>query len=132
MVTWDEWISEVQGYLVTTWQLDPDFAAKISKFLAYLEYYGLNPRIHSGFRSPEHQRELQARWDSGDRAGLRTRPATDSLHSHENVDGSPAAIAIDIGVSDQARADEIARILHIGVGSDFRSPDPGHYYETVA
>lgn len=46
------------------------------------EHYGLRtPAIHSGYRSPQHQRSLQARWDRGDRAGLVVRPADSSPHT---------------------------------------------------
>lgn len=38
------------------------------------------PPIISGYRSPEYQRELQARWDQGDRQGLAVRPSDVSAH----------------------------------------------------
>lgn len=38
------------------------------------------PELLSGCRSREQQRELQRRWDAGDRAGLAVRPADESLH----------------------------------------------------
>jgi len=125
---WATWLDQAANYFVDTWKLNPDFAKKVALFYAYLESYGHAPNITSGFRDPSHQDALRARWDSGDHSGLRVRPAENSLHSHENM-GDPDSLAIDIAVADQAGADAIARALGIGVGNDFRTPDPGHYYE---
>ena len=74
---------------------------------------------------------MRARWDAGDRAGLRARPAADSLHTATDWLGRAAARAIDMPSSDEARAARIATTIGgIGAGLYFRSPDPGHYYAT--
>lgn len=89
---------------------------------------GLAPRITSGFRDPSHQRSLQARWDAGDRAGLRVRPATNSAHARVSQLGKPASIAVDMPSNDDKRAATIASSLGLGTGMSFSTPDPGHYY----
>lgn len=89
---------------------------------------GLNPRISSGFRDPAKQRALQARWDSGDRSGLRVRPATNSQHSKTDWLGRPASSAVDMPCSDDRRGAAIASSLGLGAGMSFSTPDPGHYY----
>lgn len=46
------------------------------------EHYGIEaPRIVSGRRSAARQRELLARWNRGDRAGLVAKPARSSRHT---------------------------------------------------
>lgn len=125
----EEWLKKAAQFLVDNYGLDSTFADRVALFLAYLYQYGLNPRITSGWRDPEHQRELQERWDRGDRAGLRARPATDSAHTHTGAFGGRAAKAVDIVTSDDSRAAAIARALNLGSGLFFSHPDPGHYYE---
>lgn len=72
---------------------------------------------------------MQARWDAGDRTGLRVRPATNSLHSRVSTKGSPASIAVDMPCDDDKRGAAIAGQLgNLGTGMSFSTPDPGHYY----
>lgn len=74
---------------------------------------------------------MRDRWDAGDRAGLRARPAVESQHTKTAFLGSPAATAVDMVSSNEAKAAEIAsRLGGIGAGLYFRNPDPGHYYAT--
>ena len=80
----------------------------------------------------QHQKALQAKWDSGDRSGLKVRPATDSLHSRIAGTGSPASLAIDITTKDSQMAGQIAHALDIGWGGDFAGQsnyDPVHFYD---
>jgi hypothetical protein len=123
----DEWLKNVENILVDSYGLARDFAGDASRLLAYLFQYGLNPRITRGWSSPEHQKELQARWDRGDRAGLRVRPASSSEHTAESW-GQPAARAIDIVTDNDVTAAQIARALKIGTGMDFKTPDAGHFF----
>jgi hypothetical protein len=45
-------------------------------------HFGVAPsRIVSAYRSREYQKELQKRWDAGNRAGLVVRPADKSTHT---------------------------------------------------
>ena len=60
--------------------------SKAARLYATLMWWGLHyglepPDIHSGRRSKSHQREMQKRWDRGDRSGLLVRPATSSPHT---------------------------------------------------
>lgn len=129
-ILWDimeQWLSDTARYLEASYGLASGFARDIARLLAYLYQYGLNPRVTSGWRDPAKQKAMQKRWDAGDRAGLRARPAADSLHSAESW-GRPAAQAIDIVTSNEQLAAQIARALKIGAGLDFKNPDPGHYY----
>jgi len=73
------------GYLDPYW---PELVAAVNDWLAS-EVPGLSVRIVSGYRSPQYQAELRARWDRGDRAGLVARPALSSMHS--------TGIAADLG-----------------------------------
>jgi hypothetical protein len=103
-----------------------------------LAYYGYQepqrPDITSGYRSPERQAELQARWDRGDRRGLRARPASRSWHMHE-IDGEPAALAWDVETDVAGFPMYQSLMRHIGrtsvetmkVGADFSTPDVGHF-----
>jgi len=118
--------------LRSSYGLASDFADRVAELLAYLDSSGLRPVITSGFRDPSHQKELRARWDRGDRVGLRARPALDSLHSQTTWLGTPASKAIDITTTDDVRAAAIARALGIGVGLDFKEPDRGHYFAKEA
>jgi hypothetical protein len=117
--------------LVKKWGLNPAFAEKIFVLIGALEANKLNPVITSGFRDPFKQAAMRARWDSGDRVGLRARPALDSLHIV--VDGGHAsAQAVDIKTNNDQRAAEIAAALGIGAGFYFKVSDPGHFYEKGA
>jgi len=116
-----------EKYLREKWGLSESFARKAALLVNWFFAYGLRPSIVRGHTSAEHQRQLQQRWDRGDRAGLRVRPATDSLHTREDW-GNPAAEAIDITTTDDAFAARIAEYLGIGAGWNFKTPDAGHYY----
>lgn len=94
--------------------------------LAYMA--GTNPRITSIFRDPKYQDQLRERWDAGDRAGLRARPAENSKHTETTWLGSPASEAMDMPSSNDSLVAEYAEEIGLGRGSAFRKPDPGHYY----
>jgi hypothetical protein len=126
--TWAGWISDRYGELKSQWGLDSDFAEKMAVVLAYAQNEGLGPHISRGWSDPKHQDELRARWDRGDRAGLRVRPAANSKHTNTGFLGSKKALAIDIPCNNDARMAEIARVLGVGAGADFHDKDPGHYY----
>lgn len=53
------------------------------------------PFLISTFRTWEHQKELQERWDMGDRTGLAARPADPNESRH--VQGT----AFDLGAADE-------------------------------
>lgn len=127
--SWQPWLEARKAELINTWGLDADFADKVAVLLAYLMDYGLNPRISRGWSDPAHQKALQARWDSGDRAGLRVRPATTSKHTTTGFLNSRAASAIDVPCSDDSRAAKIAAALGIGAGITFHDSDPGHFFK---
>lgn len=125
---WAPWMEQATAYLVDTFKLDKTFAGKVAIALAYATAEGLAPRITSGWRDPAKQEAMQKRWDAGDRAGLRVRPATDSKHSHKSF-FSPAALAVDIPTNNDRRMAQIATAVGLGAGASFHTPDPGHYYE---
>ena len=115
-------------YLEKTWGLNSNFAAQIYRFLYWANYYGLRPQIVSGFRDPAKQKAMRARWDAGNRQGLRQRPAETSEHTRTSW-GRPAASAIDIATTDDRMAARLAQSLRIGAGLAFKEPDPGHYFQ---
>lgn|SRR5574341_623242 len=103
-------------------------ALAFARLYAYSWAAGLQPRVTSIFRDPAHQKELQRRWDAGNRAGLRARPADASKHTETGWFGRPAAKAMDMPTRDDRRAAEIARFVGLGTGESFTQPDAGHYY----
>lgn len=126
---WASWLEERKNELIEQWGLDSDFADRVAVLLAYLVDRGLNPRISRGWSNPDHQKQLQKQWDSGNRAGLRVRPATNSKHTATGWLGKPAAQAIDIPCNDDRMAGVIAKALGIGAGISFTDSDPGHFYK---
>jgi hypothetical protein len=114
------------------WRLHPRAVRLHAWATAVLAYYGFmepgRPDIISGYRSPEEQRKLLRRWESGDREGLAARPAKRSWHMHEGPNGEPAALAWD--VEDHVNGysmyeQQLRRIRNIKVGADFG--DTGHF-----
>lgn len=128
----DDWLKQMKSYLQDAWGLSGTWAAQAALLYLYLWYYGLNPQILSGFRSREHQADLQRAFDAGATTGLQVRPATDSLHSRTAGLGSPAAIALDIRTSDPSLAGQIAKYLGIGWGGTFSVPDTHHFFDKKA
>lgn len=124
----DQWLEQAAAWLRETHGLESGFAKRMALFLAYCFQYGLNPVVQSGWRDPAYQKALRARWDRGDRAGLRARPAATSEHTATDWKGDPAARACDVTTTNDGLAARIARALNIGAGLYFRDPDPGHYY----
>jgi hypothetical protein len=90
---------------------------------------GLQPRITSLFRDPNHQKAMQHAWDSGNRAGLRARPADPdtSRHCRTGWFSEPQAEAIDIVSNDETKAAKIAQEIGLQAGQFFTKPDPGHF-----
>lgn len=124
----DAWLKETAAFLKAQYGLESSFADRVALLLGYFLQYGLNPRITSGFRDPNHQAAMRAAWDRGERQGLRARPAASSQHTATSW-GRPAAKAIDITTSNDRLAAQIATALKIGAGLLFKDPDPGHYHE---
>jgi len=138
MIAMDDWVSKARAYVGSwpreaasyfrdTWGIDSDYAQKFALLYVLLFLAGLNPRITSGFRDPSRQLELQRQWDAGNRAGLRTRPATSSTHSAVGWLKSPASKGIDIVSTNEKLAGDIARAIGLRAGYYFTAKDPGHY-----
>jgi len=125
---YETWARSAAPYFRDAYGLDGDFALPVARLFIALWGNGLNPRVTSGFRDPSKQKEMQARWDAGDRAGLRARPATNSAHSTTGFFGGPAARAIDMVSSNETLAAQLATRLKVGAGLYFQKSDPGHYY----
>lgn len=109
-------------YLISTWRLDPRLARYVAAAQALIQQHGgKSVPIISGYRSPEKQLKLQARWDAGDRAGLIARPATYSWHMQ--------GLAIDVNT--RARAFNAFKylMLYWGLewGGNFKVPDRVHF-----
>jgi len=124
----EKWAQAATAYFSQGAGLDPKFALQAARLYIALWAAGLNPRISRGWSDPAHQKALQARWDAGDRAGLRVRPATTSKHTVTTFSGARAATAIDMPCSNDEKAAAIAGNLKIGAGWTFKDRDPGHYY----
>lgn len=123
----EAWANAAKGYFANG-GANPKFALQIARLYIGLWDAGLQPRVSSLYRDPSHNKALQARYDSGDRAGFNARPATNSKHSTQDWLGRPSAEAIDMPSNDPVRAAKIARELGIGAGLGFSQPDPHHYY----
>lgn len=126
---WADWLTQTHQILSSQWGLDNTFAERVAVLLAYATSEGLQPRISRGWSDPKHQAELRARWDRGDRQGLRVRPAANSKHTVTGFLGSKQAQAIDIPSRNDARMAQIAKALGIGAGLDFHDSDPGHFFQ---
>jgi len=124
---WDNWAENARGYFERM-GASPDISKRLALLWGFASGYGLRPSITSIFRDPKKQEEMQARWDRGDRAGLRTRPATNSKHSHTTWLGKPAALAMDMPTNNDSFTSQIAEYVGLKSGQNFRKPDPGHYY----
>lgn len=126
----EQWLRDAAKILKDAMGLDSDFAMAAAKLYLYLWYYGLNPRITSGFRDPKKQAAMRAAWDAGQRSGLKVRPAdpANSDHCRTGFFGKPASTAIDIDTNNYQFAGQIADSLGIGWGGNFSTPDPVHFY----
>lgn len=128
---YENWARSAAPYFRESYGLEGNFALSVARLYVALWGNGLDPVITSGYRDGSRQVELQRLWDRGDRAGLRARPATSSLHSVTGFWGGPAARAVDMMSRDDRRAAVIAsRLGGIGAGLYFQQSDPGHYYAT--
>ena len=125
-MTLSQWIKESSVILNRDFGLDKSFAEKVALFFLYLKQYGLNPQITSGYRSPEYQRDLIARYNSGD-SSIVVKPAENSKHTNTKL-GKPASLAVDISTSNPALAAQIAKALNIEAGFYFQTPDRVHFY----
>lgn len=119
------WVQDAARWLREQWGIGRTAADQFAWLLLYFYYYNLNPRITSGYRSPEKQESLRRRAAAGE-PGIYT-PAKNSLHTRERW-GRPASQAIDIATSDELLAAQIARYLGIGAGYFFSRPDPVHFF----
>lgn len=127
-MTLEEFIQLVKDYLIDTWKLDKFLAERMAWLYYWSRYYGIGYTVTSGFRDPARQAELRARWDRGDRTGLKARPAKTSKHSTKSW-GKPAAQAVDIKGPDLDTLGYWAvKYLGLKWGGNFRSPDPIHFY----
>lgn len=123
----ENWAQSAKSYFVKGGAAGK-FGIDIARLYVALYMAGLDPRISRIFSSPSHQKYLQELWDSGQRQGLRVRPATTSKHTETNWLGQPASEAVDMPCNDDFRAAKIATSLGIGAGAGFSTPDLGHYY----
>jgi len=121
------WARDFSTAFKTHLGLAARFALPCARLYIALWVAGLNPRITSGYRDGRVQAALRARWDAGDRQGIRVRPASTSKHS-TTAGGHPASEAVDMPCDDDRKAALIAGQLGIGSGLSFSVPDPGHYY----
>jgi hypothetical protein len=104
-------------------------ALNFARLYGYAFSEGLNPTVTRIYSTGAHQKQLQARYDSGDHMGLRVRPATTSKHIRE-FNGEMASDAMDMPCSSKEndfRCAQLARQIGLRAGMDFREPDPGHY-----
>lgn len=124
----ENWAKAAHEYFSESFGLNAKFAVMVARLYICFWAHGLQPRITSGYRSLAHQLELQRQWDSGNRAGLRARPAGASKHTTTNWLGQPDSTAIDMPTNDDQKAAQLARQLGVGAGYDFKQKDPGHYY----
>lgn len=87
----------------------------------WTEHFGVPaPRIISGYRSPAYQRQLQERWDRGDRTGLASRPADNSQHSTRNAWDTEQTLGL-------AYMSALAPYLGVRWGGTFQDPDRNHF-----
>lgn len=105
--------------------LQPDTLAMAQDLSTWSLMQGWELEFTSGFRDPTYQLQLRARWDAGDRQGLRVRPARSSAHSRgEAVDG---VILEDPAGKKLARLGQYAQLRGYTWGGTFSDPDPIHF-----
>jgi len=105
--------------------VDSKAASQVFNFaLAMYSQYGLI--VISAYRTKEYQLNMRHRWDTGDRRGLKYRPALKSSHS--------AGFALDFNVKyfNKTQMDELTNIakeygFYYG-GTSFKKPDIVHFY----
>jgi hypothetical protein len=119
----NDYFSAYEKYLVDNWKLDSSFAKSAAKVLAYCVYYNLHPQITSGYRNKEQQADLVARWKAGDPNVTTPMPPGKSLHNNTTWWGSPAALAMDMVVSNFAYAGWIAHYFRLS----WAARDPVHF-----
>jgi hypothetical protein len=112
-----EWLKQAEQYFISQWGIDKSAAPKFALLYAYFGEYGLDPKPSSGYRSQAKQNEMLARWERGDRAGLKFKPAKVSKHTSRR--------AMDITTRDEKLAAQIAKALGLRAGYDFG--DPVHF-----
>ena len=107
--------------------LNPATAAR-ALYLAWWvkQLGGVELELESAYRSPEYQKQLQQRWDRGDRAGLKVRPATNSLHS-EGRAFDVGAVGPDPSSETWRRIGSVGESLGLSWGGRFQTPDPVHF-----
>jgi len=131
-MTLEEWMVETNSFLTDTWGLNTDLARRVAVLILWGYVSGMSMSVTSGWRDPEKQRAMQARWDAGDRAGLAARPASSSKHTVTDLFGNPDSMAVDLS----AGSDQNLRILgnwatkYLGLqwGGHFSLPDLVHFY----
>lgn len=116
-------INQEYESLTATWGLSREFAIYVAVVRGLMRYEGYPPPIiTSGYRSPEYQRDLQQRWDSGNRKGLVARPANRSWHMQGR--------AIDVstgGPNFNLFTSIMTSLPDVRWGGNFRRSDPVHF-----
>jgi hypothetical protein len=100
--------------------LDPRFTPWARWLYNVAEFWGLHPRLISGYRSIQEQSELYAKYQECLRRGGKCTPAAvpgDSRHNY--------GLAIDLGSDDPARLGALWKSVGGRWGGDFG--DPLHY-----
>lgn len=126
---YEQWARQAAPHFAKAYGLASSFALPAARLYVALWGRGLAPRVTRGWTDPARQAALRARWDAGDRAGLRVRPAAVSKHTETKFLGSPSSLAIDMPCNDDATAAAIAANLGLGTGWTFKDRDPGHYFQ---
>lgn len=100
----------------------PDLAYRVAVAQGYLlNIGGEYMEITSGYRDPARQLQLQNRWDSGDRAGLTSRPATYSWHMQGRaVDVQWKSPSIEVFI-------RLLKQWDVRWGGDFKRPSKNHF-----
>lgn len=126
-MSFKQWVDQAANFLKLEWGLDKSFSILAATFYAYLVYYGLQPKITSGWRSPEKQAMLLQQFEAGD-PSIVYKPAVNSKHMITKW-GRPASLAIDISTSNPSVAASIANAVGLKAGYHFKNPDPVHFYQ---
>lgn len=105
----NDYIAAWKKFLVDSWGLAEEFAEKAAALVVWCAYYGLAPRINSGYRDEAFQQYLVDEFKKGNPNVHNPLPPGKSLHNAKTWYGAPAALAMDMSTNNAYNAGYLAK-----------------------